>query len=341
MAEEIPSNADVPPFVKRTLIAFVACVGVGLLLELIGLPATALGEVLLGWIWFLMRVSRRLTVNWSGVATAVCCLAAFALGLHYFLRWFASQTRGASGTRRIWRPRWTGSLVGLVVLMFSAGISFVGVAHQTGWLLAKREPMLVQQLAMNWRARRFTDNDFKQIGRGASEYNDSFGDGTARSKSAVRQSWQTLILPYLGYWHLIDLSLPWDDPRNAPHFEELVPDYLNPQLGQVRDARGFGVSHIVGNIRVLERGIPPLEAVADGAANTILAGEVIGRFKPWGDPGNLRDPSAGLNASLDGFASPEQNGVQFVMCDGSARFITNDIDPRVLKALSTPNGRDR
>ena len=51
-----------------------------------------------------------------------------------------------------------------------------------------------------------------------------------------------------------------------------------------------------------------------------------------------RDPSLGINKGPNTFSSPGGRGVQFIFGDSSVRFINNDIDPKVLKALATPNG---
>ncbi len=81
--------------------------------------------------------------------------------------------------------------------------------------------------------------------------------------------------------------------------------------------------------------------VRDGTATTIMAGEVTTGFKAWGDPRNWRDLRLGLNQDPEGFASPSPGGVNFLMVDGSVRFIKNSVDPKVLKALSTPAGGEK
>jgi len=40
---------------------------------------------------------------------------------------------------------------------------------------------------------------------------------------------------------------------------------------------------------------PATDGIKDGAANTILLGEVNADFSPWGRPNNVRDPAAGVN----------------------------------------------
>jgi hypothetical protein len=104
-------------------------------------------------------------------------------------------------------------------------------------------------------------------------------------------------------------------------------------------ADGFAATHYAGNQHVL---LPDsqlkLGDVTDGTSNTIVAGEVAGGFRAWGDPANVRDPGLGINAAPDGFGSSSPGGCHFLLMDGSVRFVSENIDPGVLKALSTYNG---
>jgi hypothetical protein len=82
----------------------------------------------------------------------------------------------------------------------------------------------------------------------------------------------------------------------------------------------------------------PFSEITDGTSNAILAGEVNANFEPWGKPGNCRDPRLGLNKSPHGFGSPFIGGGHFLMADGAVKFISENIDPQVLKAIATPDG---
>lgn len=78
---------------------------------------------------------------------------------------------------------------------------------------------------------------------------------------------------------------------------------------------------------------------ADGTSTTILLGTVGERFKPWGHPANVRDPAQGINRVASGFGGPTGwNGGLFLMCDGSVRFLHDDTDLEIMKALGTPSG---
>jgi len=102
------------------------------------------------------------------------------------------------------------------------------------------------------------------------------------------------------------------------------------------------LSHYAVNSRVMSAGKPvALGQVADGASNTILAGEVNRGFKPWGQPVNWRDPASGLNRGVMTFGGlPGSGGARFVMADGSVRFINDQTDPAILRALASPRGRE-
>jgi prepilin-type processing-associated H-X9-DG protein len=167
----------------------------------------------------------------------------------------------------------------------------------------------------------------------------------------------------------IDFSIPWDAPPNDRLYRCALHDFINPSISEIFDARGYGRSHIAGNVHVLpitkvprsqphspyvefmavaasgaaDRSDKPLriDDIRDGTANTILIGESAGNFRPWGHPANVRDPALGVGRNVEGFGGPAgAGGAQFLMVDGSVRFIGNQVDPKVIRALGTPAGGD-
>ncbi|MDR3632751.1 MAG: DUF1559 domain-containing protein [Isosphaeraceae bacterium] len=307
--------------------------------------------VLVGWIWYGLRVIPEVRVDWGGVAMALVCLAGFAGGLHVFLGWLYDQLNNSAEPARIafaWPARWTAALVAIVVLMFVAGVAATGVGHQVGWLLTA-QPLLVSAGGARSAARRAQSvNNLKQIGLAAHNYHAAYeafpAGATAARYGELLHSWQTALLPYLEQQPLydqIDRTLPWDDPHNAPAFQIKVNSYLNPAIDEHRDAQGFALSHYAGNARVLG-GLHPttIAEVRDGTSMTILAGEVAGGYLPWGRPGNWRDPALGINRDPDGFGGPYTGGANMIFADGSVKFIKNTIAPEVLKALGTPAGHE-
>jgi hypothetical protein len=277
----------------------------------------------------------------------VVCVTGLAVSLHWFLRWFAAalpRAEEAPEGGRVWPVRGTLAILGVVMLMFVAGLAAVGVTHQTAWLVTSPEPLLGGGRVPT--ARTQSSNNLKQICLAAHMYHDEHKSfppgGTFDPQGRGLHGWMTLLLPYVEQQRLynqIDLRLPWDHPNNRQHFQVVVKVFQHP-LFEPKTADGWALSHYAGNVHVLGGDRPlTLKALEGrGTANTILAGEAAGHFKPWGFPANWRDPARGINRTPDGFGSPgpAPHGVQFLFADGSVRSFGTDTDPEFLELLSRP-----
>jgi hypothetical protein len=79
--------------------------------------------------------------------------------------------------------------------------------------------------------------------------------------------------------------------------------------------------------------------ITDGFANTILSGEVNLGFLPWGQSDNTRDSAAGIGMRRDQFGGPPGScGAQFVMANGSIRFLRQDTELQSGIGSSRPTG---
>jgi prepilin-type processing-associated H-X9-DG protein len=162
------------------------------------------------------------------------------------------------------------------------------------------------------------------------------------AEGRVLHSWQTHLLATgaVEGWVLsgtVDWDKPWDDPRNSAYFRGIVVPFLNPEIGRLRDDRGYALSHYAGNRHVLGIASPIAMTHHDastGSSQTVVAGEVSASFRAWGDPDNLRDPGIGISTSENGFGGPSGEGANLLFLDGSVRFVTRTADPAVLRALS-------
>lgn len=317
-----------------------------LMLSCLGLDALGMFVLTLafGWVLFLIRVVPEIRVDWGGVMVGSACLALFAALAHRFASWLYREIRGPDGPG--WSPRWTAAMVGVVVLMFVAGISAAGIAHQTGWLLTSEDRLIGSNSSAARRAQ--SVNNLKQMGLGLRDYQGAEGSmppaATLDADGRLMHGWQARILPFMeqpALFHQINFGVPWDDPRNEVAYRTRVQPYLNPGVRDDPRPSDPAPSHYAGNAWVLGGDSARKTAeIADGASNTILAGEVAGDYKPWGHPANWRDPAKGINRSPDGFGGPYPGGANFLLADGSVRFLKNTVDPRVFRAICSPDGSE-
>lgn len=344
-------------------------------------------QLLLGWLYFPLRVFPRITVDWASVAVGALGALAFVGGLHFMLRWLTREmATGKSEPPPQVHFRTTLALAALVLVAFAAGTAMVGATHQIVWLLTGRpvragEPKRVEPEiwgflsgARDSARHSLFRQRMKEFGHGAHMSVDIYKylpPGTVvDTRGRLLHGWGTRILSGIGYAPGgIDFNVPWNEPPNDHIARCAVPEFLNPAIPEVFDRDGFGLSHVAGNIHVLpvmvapraaptERTIelfsewtdPSLPAgkrlfkwsdISDGQSQTLLIGQVPGRYKPWAHPANVREPRLGLAKSLDGFGGPAgSSSTLCLMCDGSVREIINAIDPAVFQALGTPSGMD-
>jgi hypothetical protein len=311
-----------------------------------GLPfGEFLGNLLFGWAMFLRRVVAKMTINRSAVVTGITCLALIWAGLHIFLQWLsnAMQFRPGSGESsssapRHWKLRWTTLIVGVLLLMFVAGISFIGVVHQSLWLATSKVPHAETRVDPRHLAP--SKQQLTRLGWAVNDYHSILqGVPIKVWDKKGKHSWLTMIMPFSSLKvDTIDLDLDWDHPKNRPSFARVVPTYLNPEIAPFRNAEGYAVSHYAGNVHVLgSDSVRRYADVADGISHTLLAGEAASNFKAWGDPANLRDASTGINRHADGFGGPSGEGALLLTIDGSVKFYSNSTSLQVLKALAHPN----
>jgi prepilin-type processing-associated H-X9-DG protein len=340
---------------QRFFVRFFVVIGALFVLACLGqaVPFEFAFYLLFGWMRYLYRVVPNVRVDRSAAVSAVVCLALLTFGLHRFSSWLYRQMGSSIETDRAvaprWHARWTVWLIGGTLLMFVAGLATVGITHQVAWLLLTSEKLVIGGGASEAARRAQSTNNLKQIGLALGAYlneHKSFPPAATIDRlGRPLYGWQATILPFMEQIELhnrIDFRIPWDDPRNFGPYKSPVNVYLRPGIDRMKDTAGFALSHYAGNVAVLGGGVPRTFAdISDGSSNTIMAGEVVSDFKPWGDPTNWRDPALGINRSPTGFGSSAPGGASFLFVDGSVRFMKNKIDPRVLKALSTPAGGEK
>jgi len=203
--------------------------------------------------------------------------------------------------------------------------------------------------------RSYLKNDLKQMGIAIHNYHDtdqSLPVSTRSSEGAAMHGWQTSILPFVEQFELyesIDLSQPWDSPVNRQAFQTVVPGYLRrrgdhnlPRKTVFQDVdpdTGYALTNFSANKNVIDFA-PAMTflQITDGLSNTLLMGEIRDNSPPWGQPGNGRDLTLGINKSPQGFGGYRNDGASFMLADGAVRFLGEKIDLKLLEALATPAG---
>ncbi|HSG71911.1 MAG TPA: DUF1559 domain-containing protein, partial [Planctomycetaceae bacterium] len=167
---------------------------------------------------------------------------------------------------------------------------------------------------------------------------------TTDPAGAPLHGWYTHLLPYYEQSALhsrVDFGKAWDHPDNAPLFKTWIETIYYYGVDPDVDPHGFPLMSYSANSQLLRvnSGIS-FQEITDGLSHTLVVGEISEALPPWGKPGNVRDPALGLKRGPDTFGGPFKGVTQFSFADGSERSISNEIDPKILKALATPAGGD-
>ena len=151
-------------------------------------------------------------------------------------------------------------------------------------------------------------------------------------------SWRVALLPFLDQVELyrqFQLDEPWDSEHNLPLSKKLPSVYRSPGK---RLPAGMTTYHaVVGKGLALE----PLQKTRfrdflDGLSNTIMVVEVNDDAAvPWSKPADLEIDMADPMARL---GKARQGGFNLAMADGAVRFVSQNIDVTLFKALLTRAG---
>jgi hypothetical protein len=157
--------------------------------------------------------------------------------------------------------------------------------------------------------------------------------------------WEVQLLPYLGqpgFAAQFKRAEPWNSPANLPLIHVAFPLFLDPAIHDRIDADNLPVSHFGANSNIfLSNEAYEFGFMEDEKSHTILLGTMVGDFRGWGTPFNLRDPAKGWNAGPASFGSPRADGGLVLMADGSVRRLGPRVDAKVFAALGTPEGGEK
>jgi beta-lactamase regulating signal transducer with metallopeptidase domain len=164
-------------------------------------------------------------------------------------------------------------------------------------------------------------------------------------KGKVPHSWRVEILPYLeqaALYEAYNFDEPWDSETNKKVLAQIPPFFRHP----LDDARSTSAAYFVLATEPLlaenaevqlptafsrREGVPFAEIV-DGTSYTLAVVEAK-RDIPWTRPDDILFDPEKDPPSLGGYT---KEGFNAALCDGSVRFISSKIDPKILKFLITP-----
>jgi hypothetical protein len=195
-------------------------------------------------------------------------------------------------------------------------------------------------------ARMKTANNLKQIGLACHNFHDTMGYLPLNVTDPAGRpilSWRVLLLPYLeqdNLYKLLDLTKPWDDPRNARLLEKM-PDVFRV-YGRDGHEKGLTYFQMPTSPRPVPGGDPflvpgrrlTIAGITDGTSNTIMAVEAADGVN-WAKPDDLRFDQV----TLQKVGAPDRKWFHALFADGSVRTLRKDkLDNAKVRALMTVNG---
>ncbi len=196
-----------------------------------------------------------------------------------------------------------------------------------------------------------------------------------------RLSWVVTLFHYItqGLGVIVDLMQPWDSPTNlrplfrhssmtdppdfttpameCPYFLE-CPSHHVPASPSAPAPSGYvGISGLGADAVTLPPQDPragvfgydrvtQMKDITDGASATMMVAETATASGPWtaGGPATVRslDPSRQpYIGRARQFGGTHRGGANVSFVDGSVRFLSETIDPKVFEALSTISGKEQ
>lgn len=242
---------------------------------------------------------------------------------------------GSARPRR--RRTWLETLlVGISCLLFllCIGLPFLAAPNMRGaWDLQRRFEC---------------EANLEQIATAVSLYEADYGSFpppyTTDAEGNRLQSWRTLLLPYLGeeaLYESLELDEPWDSEANRLWHGTPVDVYQCP-ADSSGDSTNTSYVMIVGGEGVFDDGKPRKAVeVTDGASATILLVEVTGGGIHWMEPRDLQweEMDFAVNGTKS-ISSEHEGGAHVMMCDGSVKFLKDDMPPAEVRALATRAGEE-
>ena len=264
---------------------------------------------------------------------------------HFTLLWgvatFASiqSLRRLSMNQPMTPQRWGEIFIGVVMAGLLCGLLL--------------QPAMMSETPRS-RRRSVCKTNLRQIGIALHNYQDDFDSLPVHATGTPPQSWRVSLLPYVdhfAFWEVYDSEFAWDDPKNQTVSKAPLSVYRCPTHPDDLPTRTYPKTDYLAVVGVSTFWPPAtprrFQETTDGISNTLMVVEACGTDIAWAEPRDLSLNEASIGINMPGDKQNQSNGVSSsyhtgganaLFGDGSVRFLFEEIDPEVLRALLTANG---
>jgi hypothetical protein len=216
-------------------------------------------------------------------------------------------------------------LLAVVVLSCPCGIALLLPAVQAAREAARRSASM---------------NNLKQIGIALHNYHDTYNQFppaiVTDANGQPLYSGRVLLLPFLEQAPLYeqwDKSAAWDSPQNMALSQMVIKTFHDPSSPTAAPHTNY--EFLSGQGAIFEQGVKhSMATITDGTANTVAVMESKDNGVSWAAPASLD-----INQISGGLPPGNHPGGNLVlMADGSVKFISQSINPQVLRSITTRNG---
>jgi hypothetical protein len=200
-------------------------------------------------------------------------------------------------------------------------------------------------------------NNLRQIGLSFENFEDLHGLRPRSAGGDPPVSWRVQMLPFVDGQRLFDQydqTVAWDHAKNEPVARQQFKPLLCPSDPQITDGRqrvctGYVMITGKGTVSPGDRVIRRSD-FKDGASNTAVVVEAAGLKVVWTEPRDFSVDRQPIGINLKGqkptespgmMSSYHRGGGYMLMGDGTVIFVNENIDPRVLRALTTIDGGEK